>query len=149
VNEMTTDVLRLAHGETIAHGVTVAAQLAPGLPGVVGDRVALQQVVLNLIVNACDAMRLDEPDQRQLTIATALDGEGAVQVAVVDRGAGLPADGIERVFEPFFTTKQDGLGLGLMICRSIVVAHGGRLWARNNADRGATFAFTLPAQSGG
>ncbi len=148
VNEMTSDVLRLAHGELIAHGVTVAAQLAPGLPGVTGDRVALQQVLLNLIVNACDAMRLDEPAQRQLIITTARNGEGTVQVAVVDRGAGLPADGIERVFEPFFTTKVDGLGLGLMICRSIVVAHGGRLWATNNPDRGATFVFTLPAQSG-
>jgi PAS domain S-box-containing protein len=148
VNELTSDVLRLAHSELIAHGVTVTAQLTPELPRVAGDRVALQQVLLNLIVNACDAMRLDEPDQRQLTVTTALDGEGAVRVAIVDRGAGIPADGIERVFEPFFTTKEHGLGLGLMICRSIIVAHGGRLWATNNPDRGATFTFTLPGQNG-
>ncbi len=148
VNEMTSDVLRLAHSELIAHGVTVAAQLTPGLPKVAGDRVALQQVLLNLIVNASDAMRFDEPEQRQLTIATALEGEGAVRVAIVDRGAGIPAGGLERVFEPFFTTKEDGLGLGLMICRSIIAAHGGRLWAANNVDRGATFSFTLPTQNG-
>jgi PAS domain S-box-containing protein len=148
VNDVTSDVLRLARSELIGHGVTVTVQLTPGLPMVRGDRVALQQVLLNLIVNACDAMRLDEPLQRQLAVTTTLDGEGAVRVAIADRGAGIPADGMERVFEPFFTTKENGLGLGLVICRSIVAAHGGRLGASNNADRGATFWFTLPAQNG-
>jgi PAS domain S-box-containing protein len=146
VNEIVGDVLRLAHSELIGHGVTVTTQLTPALPRVPGDRVALQQVLLNLIVNACDAMRLDEAAPRQLTVSTSLDGEGAVRVAIVDRGLGIPSDALERVFEPFFTTKEHGLGLGLMICRSIVSAHGGRLWAANNADRGATLCFTLPAQ---
>ena len=144
VNDVASDVLRLTHSELIGHGVTVSVQLAPGLPKVRGDRVALQQVLLNLVVNACDAMRQDQPLGRELTVATTQDGDGAVRVAIVDRGAGIAAEGIERVFEPFFTTKEHGLGLGLAICRSIVAAHGGRLGAANNADRGATFWFTLP-----
>jgi PAS domain S-box-containing protein len=148
VNDVIADVLRLAHSELIAHGVTVELQLTAGLPKVAGDRVALQQVLLNLIVNACDAMRLDDPMERHLTTATSLETDDVVRVAVIDRGAGIPADGVERVFEPFFSTKEHGLGLGLMICRSIIAAHGGRLWASNNPDRGATFAFTLPVESG-
>src|SRR5499426_1833062 len=145
LNEVTNEVLRLAHGELVAHRVTVTARLAPGLPAVLGDRVGLQQVLLNLIVNACDAMKLNEPARRHLTVVTGSDGDGAVQVAIADLGGGIPADRIERVFEPFFTTTEDGLGLGLAICRSIVAAHGGRLWVTNHADHGATFCFALSA----
>jgi PAS domain S-box-containing protein len=143
VNEVTNEVLRLANNQLTAHSVTVTAHLTPDLPAVRGDRVGLQQVLLNLIVNACDAMKLNEPARRHLTVTTALDGEGAVEVAIADCGGGIPADAVERVFEPFFTTKEHGLGLGLAICRSIVAAHGGRLWAINNADHGATFCFAL------
>ena len=146
LNEVTNEVLRLAHGELVAHRVTVAAQLGSNLPAVRGDRVGLQQVLLNLIVNACDAMRRNEPTRRLLTVVTRPDGQGGVQVAIADQGGGIPADRIEQVFEPFFTTKEDGLGLGLAICRSIVAAHGGRLWVTNNADRGATFCFALSAE---
>jgi len=146
LNEVTNEVLRLAHGELAANRVTVAAQLASDLPAVRGDRVGLQQVLLNLIVNACDAMRLNEPACRLLTVVTRADGQGGVQVAIADRGAGIPADRIEQVFEPFFTTKADGLGLGLAICRSIVAAHGGRLWVTNNPDCGATFCVALSAR---
>ena len=146
LNEVTNDVLRLAHSELIGHRVTVTTRLTQGLPVVMGDRVGLQQVLLNLIVNACDAMKHNEPDRRHLTVSTERDGEDAVQVGIADRGDGIPADRIERVFEPFFTTKENGLGLGLAICRSIVAAHGGRLWVDNNADRGATFFFALSAQ---
>jgi PAS domain S-box-containing protein len=148
LNDVTNEVLRLAHSELSAHRVTVIAQLTPGLPAVRGDRVGLQQVLLNLIVNACDAMKLNEPAHRHLTVITGLDGAGAVQVSIADCGVGIPADKIERVFEPFFTTKEHGVGLGLAICRSIVAAHGGRMWATNNSDRGATFCFALSAQSG-
>ena len=149
LNEVTNEVLRLAHSELIAHNVTVTARLTPALPAVRGDRVGLQQVLLNLIVNACDAMKLNEPARRHLTVTTAPDGEGAVEVAIADCGGGIPADRIERVFEPFFTTKEHGLELGLTICRSIVAAHGGRLWVTNNADRGATFRFAVTAEPGG
>src|SRR4030095_13991257 len=112
LNEVTNEVLRLAHTELTANRVTVTTQLTPGLPAVRGDRVGLQQVLLNLIVNACDAMKLNEPARRHLTVITAPDGPGAVQVSIADRGDGIPADKIERVFEPFFTTKEHGLGLG-------------------------------------
>ena len=149
LNEVANEVLRLAHTELTAHRVTVTTQLTTGLPVVRGDRVGLQQVLLNLIVNACDAMKLNDPPRRHLTVTTALDREGTVQVAIADRGGGIPADRMERVFEPFFTTKEHGLGLGLAICRSIVAAHGSRLWVTNNADRGATFGFALSAQPRG
>jgi PAS domain S-box-containing protein len=148
LNDVTNEVLRLAHSELIAHGVTVTARLTPSLPAVRGDRVGLQQVILNLIVNACDAMKLNEPAHRHLTVITEPDGEGAVQVSIADHGGGIPPEKIERVFEPFFTTKDGGLGLGLAICRSIVATHGGRLWVTNNEDRGATFCFSLSTQPG-
>jgi PAS domain S-box-containing protein len=146
--EVMSDVLRLLHSELITHGVAVTIEMARGLPRVNGDPVALQQVLLNLIVNACDAMRLEHPLERRIVISTSLDDDGAVRVAIADRGVGLPAEGGERVFEPFFTTKAHGLGLGLVICQAIVTAHGGHLSARNNSDRGATFWFTLPARDG-
>jgi PAS domain S-box-containing protein len=146
VNQLATDVLRLANSELIAHAVTVTTDLAPDLPKVQGDRVALQQVLLNLIVNACDAMRSEPPEARHLTVITRRERDDVVRVAIVDHGVGLPPGGAERVFEPFFTTKEQGLGLGLVICRTIVAAHGGRLWATGNGGRGATFAFTLPVE---
>jgi PAS domain S-box-containing protein len=148
LNEVTNEVLRLLNSELIAQGVAVTTQMMLGPSKVNGDPVALQQVVLNLIVNACDAMQLNEPPERRIAITTSLEVDGTVRVAIADRGVGLPAEGIERVFEPFFTTKVHGLGLGLVICQSIVAAHGGHLSATNNADRGATFWFTLPTRNG-
>jgi signal transduction histidine kinase len=94
-------------------------------------------------------MRHNEPARRHLTVITGPDEAGAVQVAIVDRGGGIPANQIDQVFEPFFTTKENGLGLGLSICRSIVEAHGGRLWVTNNTDHGATFRFALSTQPDG
>jgi C4-dicarboxylate-specific signal transduction histidine kinase len=146
LNELMQEVLRLAHSDLITRNVSVTTQLESRLPPVLGDRVQLQQVLLNLILNACEAMSGNQASERKLTVAIARDPEKSVRACIVDRGTGIAADEMERVFEPFFTTKEHGLGLGLPICRSIVAAHGGRLWASNNEDRGATFYLTLPVQ---
>jgi signal transduction histidine kinase len=146
---VTGEVLDLAHADFVTRGVLVNNHLPADLPAVRGDRVQLQQVLLNLIVNACDAMVASEPSRRRLIITAAPDGNDMVQVAIADCGSGIPADRIDRLFEPFFTTKEQGLGLGLAICRSIVAAHGGRLWAANNVEGGATFWLTLPVLNGG
>jgi PAS domain S-box-containing protein len=146
LNDVVTEVLDLTHSDLIERKVTLEAQLASRLPRMRGDRVQLQQVLLNLIVNGCESMVANRPSDRILTIATAAGKDGGAYVSVTDRGAGIAADQLPRLFEPFFTTKEQGLGLGLSICRSIVAAHGGRLWAANNPDRGATFCFVLPPQ---
>ena len=119
-------------------------QLAEGLPQIFGDRVQLQQVILNLIMNAIEAMREVTEGSRKLLISTSEVEPGSVLVAVSDTGPGLSQADAERIFEPFYTTKQDGLGMGLSICRSIVEAHGGRLWATPNEPRGAVFCLVLP-----
>ncbi len=142
-NEVVADVLDLAHSDLIRRGVTVSTDLPPSIPEVSADRVQLQQVLLNLIVNACDAMTDNAPRDRKLTIATKEESK-TVRISVGDRGPGVAAGLIDAVFEPFVTSKPQGLGLGLAICRSIIGAHGGRIWAENNASRGATFSFVLP-----
>lgn len=147
LNEVVQEVLEIAHGDLVMRNVSVSRQLAPWLPPVRADRVQLQQVLLNLILNACEAMSSNRSDDRTLTVFSARDHEQSVRTAIIDSGPGISADDLERVFDPFFTTKSNGLGLGLSICRSIVVAHGGRLWASNNEVRGATFYMTLPLQS--
>jgi len=138
VNELVHDVLHLARGDLASRSIDSVMYLPTDLPQVRGDRIQLQQVLLNLVMNGCEAMSASEPDARTLTIRTQRAADGGVQVSVSDNGPGVPA-------EPFFTTKQQGLGLGLSISRSIVSAHGGGLWAENNPDRGATFHVVLPA----
>jgi len=138
------DALELAHSDLVVRGVTTVCRLAPDLPTVRGDRVQLQQVLLNLIANACEAMMDTEPGARALTIATTLEGDQAVQISVADSGSGIDADVQARLFEPFVTTKMQGLGLGLPICSSIVTAHGGYMKAVNNSSGGATLFVTLP-----
>jgi C4-dicarboxylate-specific signal transduction histidine kinase len=149
-NALVEDVLRIARSDLIERGVTVHAQLDGSVPPVVGDRVQLQQVLLNLILNAGDAMAANPPPGRHLTIGMA-HGDGTVRVSVSDTGHGLPSDA-ERIFEPFYTTKKEGLGLGLPICRSIVSAHHGQLWAEPNVAatrRGTTFHVELPTPAEG
>lgn len=137
------DVVTLVRGQLTERRVELVQRIAPDLPLVTGDRVQLQQVLLNLLVNACDAMSGTDPTERVLTIEADCADE-CVRVAVTDCGCGLSAEVADRLFEPFVTTKPDGLGLGLSICRSIVRSHGGRLVARNNPKRGATVEFTVP-----
>jgi signal transduction histidine kinase len=145
-NALVEDVLRIARSDLIERGIKVHAELDGSGPPVVGDRVQLQQVLLNLILNAGEAMAANPPSDRHMTIAAA-HRDGTVRVSVSDTGCGLPPEA-ERVFEPFFTTKKEGLGLGLQICRSIVSAHNGRLWAEPGASRGTTFHVELPAAAG-
>jgi len=143
VNEVAREVIDLAYGELMSRRVTVKSTLSPAIPLVLGDRVQLQQVVLNLVLNACDAMKGTPMAQRHLELLTGSEGE-FVQVVISDRGSGIPDDQLERVFEPFVTFRAQGLGLGLAISRSIVAAHGGSIRAENNADGGATFRCRLP-----
>jgi C4-dicarboxylate-specific signal transduction histidine kinase len=144
LNELVQDVLKLVRSDLLNAGISMNTELAPLLPVVSGDRVQLQQVLINLVVNGCDAMTSAVAAERQLVVRTAPDEGGGVQVTVVDNGRGIRPENMERVFEPFFTTKTQGLGLGLAVCRTIIVSRGGRLWAENNATRGASFRFTVP-----
>jgi signal transduction histidine kinase len=130
----------------VKNGASVQTALAEGLPLVEGDRVQLQQVVLNLTVNAIQAMCAVAEGPRDLSITTARAESDGVLVAVKDSGPGLAPASPERLFDPFYTTKPGGLGMGLSICRSIIEAHQGRLWASANAPRGAVFQFTVPAR---
>lgn len=154
LNQIIRGVLRLTRSDLIWQSVTVHSSLADNLPLASGDHIQLQQVLLNLILNAGDAMAAKPPGDRHLTLATT-HCEGVVRVSISDTGCGLPLDAI-RIFEPFYTTKKQGLGLGLSICASIVSAHKGRLWAEtiragdilHGANGGATFHLELPAFNG-
>jgi signal transduction histidine kinase len=145
LNAAILEVTALTHSEAVKTGVTVGTQLAGKLPRIQCDRVQLQQVMLNLVVNAIQSMSGVEDGNRELHISTvSIEPEG-VCVAVRDTGHGLRPESLPRLFEPFYTTKPDGMGMGLSICRSIIEAHGGRLWATRCEPRGALFQFTIPA----
>ncbi len=144
INDAILEVIALTRTEAANNSVSVRTQSAEGLPPVQGDRVQLQQVLLNLIINAIEAMRDVGEEERELLISTRNEPDG-VSVEVRDSGPGFAPAALERVFEPFYTTKPGGLGLGLSICRSIIEAHNGRLWASANVPRGASFQFALPA----
>jgi PAS domain S-box-containing protein len=145
INDAVSDVVRLLDAHAHRRQVAVETELWPGLPAVRGDRVHLQQVLLNLLLNGMEAMADTPNPRRRLTVRTEVNG-GGVEVAVTDNGSGIPAATLSRLFESFFTTKADGLGLGLSIARSIVEAHGGRIWAENRPEGGATFRFTMPEE---
>jgi PAS domain S-box-containing protein len=147
INLAIREVVELTSGEALRNGVSVQTDLADGLPLVQADRVEIQQVILNLMVNAIEAMSDISEGTRTLLISTAIAETGGVRVAVRDSGPGLASGMLDRLFEAFYTTKASGLGLGLSICRSIIETHGGHLWASANVPRGATFQFTVPASS--
>lgn len=147
LNEVILEVLALAHTEARRNRVALKHELAKNLPRVLGDRVQLQQVILNLIMNGMEAISKTGQGKRELLISSSKDEVNNVIVAVRDSGEGLDPANLERVFDAFFTTKPDGMGMGLAISRTIIESHGGRLWATSNSPAGAVFQFTLPVAS--
>lgn len=147
INAVVTEVLDLAHSDLIAHHVAVVKRFGTHIPFIHGDRIQLQQVLLNYIMNASEAMSGTVPNGRLLTVTTATHDDKSVEICVLDTGKGFSPEMQPHLFEAFATTKKNGLGLGLSICRSIVSAHGGRQWAENRAEGGAAFHISLPAYS--
>jgi C4-dicarboxylate-specific signal transduction histidine kinase len=147
LNQVIQEMMLLLHSEATQFAVLIRTELAADLPEVMGDRVQLQQVLMNLMTNSIDAMK-DVDGARELTIQSQRNENSHVLISVSDTGTGLPPEQAERIFEAFFTTKPNGTGMGLRISRSIVESHGGRLWAAENSPRGAGFHFTLPSAGG-
>ena len=144
-NEMVREILNMAKIDIRKYGATIRLRLSETLPTVHADLIQIEQVILNLVRNGLEAMAANDPAQREMAIRTFINSNGMVQVSVTDSGEGFAADfDPEQVFQAFFTTKKEGMGMGLAISRTIIEAHGGRLWAERNPDRGATFHFTLP-----
>jgi C4-dicarboxylate-specific signal transduction histidine kinase len=147
VNEVIEQMIVLLRGEATRYSISVRTELAADLPRIMGDRVQLQQVMMNLMINSIDAMKAVE-GTRELTIKSQRAENEQLLLSVSDTGVGLPPQQPEQIFNAFFTTKPHGTGMGLRICRSIVESHGGRLWAASNSPRGANFYLTLPAKVG-
>jgi signal transduction histidine kinase len=147
INDVAREVIALVQRELFSQKVSVRTEFAPALPMILGDRVQLQQVIINLVMNGIEAMQSVTDRPRELVIRSCQDETRQVLVSVTDRGVGISADNANRLFTAFFTTKSSGMGMGLSICRSIMEAHGGRLWATANMPHGATFQFTLPANA--
>jgi C4-dicarboxylate-specific signal transduction histidine kinase len=145
INDVVNEVIALVQREVFSHRVLLRTELAPALPEVLADRVQLQQVLINLVINGIEAMQPLTDRPRQLVIRSRQDEADQVLVTVTDSGVGISAENADQLFNPFFTTKSDGLGMGLSICRSIIEAHGGRLSASGNVEPGATFQLALPS----
>ena len=144
INKVVNEVIALLHRELFSHRISLRKELSPALGQVLGDRIGLQQVILNLVINGIEAMQAVTDRPRTLAIRTHQEEVHQILVAVTDCGVGLAAQNADRLFDPFFTTKSGGMGMGLSICRSIVESHGGRLSASGNVGPGATFQFSLP-----
>ena len=148
INEIIREVVALADRQALGHSVSVVVELTPDLPFVFGDRIQLQQVILNLIMNGIEAMTGVDDRRRRLRIRSQMQDDEQVHVSIEDSGIGVNAEVMARLFEPFFTTRSQGIGMGLPISRSIIEAHGGRLWAESTANQGSVFQFTLPSGGG-
>ena len=148
LNTVIREAISLIHSQAVIQDISLHVELDESLPPVLGDRIELQQVLLNLIMNGLEALTHAETEERQLCIKTALADPETVIIAVQDSGVGLDEQHVDRLFEPFATTKPQGMGMGLSISRSIIAAHGGRLWATQNPDCGATFHVALPVANG-
>jgi signal transduction histidine kinase len=146
LNEVVADVVPLVRDEMFGKGVTLRLELAPALPAVLGDRVQLQQVIINLLVNGVEAMASVDGRPRELAVRSQRHGPEQVLIAVRDTGVGIDPQSVRGIFEAFYSTKPSGMGMGLSICRSIVESHGGTIWASPNEGPGATFQFALPAR---
>ncbi|MCD5995434.1 GHKL domain-containing protein [Pseudomonas sp. CDFA 602] len=138
------EIVSLAHSEIDEQGVTLTVDVPEGLPPLLADRVQVQQVLLNLMLNAVDAMKKVEPGEARLEVSVDWNAGGEVKFSVRDNGAGVSPENVERIFDAFYTTKEEGMGIGLAISRSIIEAHGGRIWMTANPSIGCTFQFTLP-----
>ena len=143
INEVVDEMLVLLRNETTRHSISLRTELAPQLPQILADRVQLQQVLMNLMLNGIEAMT---DRAGELSIRSQRTENGFLLVSVSDTGVGVPSEKVDLIFNAFYTTKPEGTGMGLAISRSIIEAHGGRLWATANGQRGATFHFTLPAE---
>ena len=148
VNEIIQETLELLRGEFVLKGISIEAHLEPALPTVLGQRIELQQVFINLVANGIEAMSACPAGERPLLVTTGCEGPRDIRISIRDSGHGIRVEPISRLFEPFFTTKTSGMGMGLAICRTIMEAHDGTLQAANNPDRGATFQLTLPVHRG-
>ncbi len=147
VNDVIRETIGLVQRELFSQQVSLRMELAPALPMIRGDRVQLQQVIINLVMNGSEAMQSIADRPRELTIRSSQDEAQQVLLSVTDCGVGISAEVADRLFEPFFTTKSSGMGMGLSICRSIVEAHEGRLWVTTNGPFGTTFQLTLPVNA--
>ena len=143
LNEIIRDTVAVLRSETVRYNVSVRTELAADLPQIIGDRVQLQQVAMNLLVNGIEAMK-DVDGMREMVIQSQQVEDDQIMLSISDTGIGLPPQLAEQIFDPFFTTKPHGTGMGLRISRSIIESHGGRLWATANDRQGATFAFSIP-----